>query len=72
MFIYKQRRDVARVYARNTKAARLFTFVRERYNCIKYKNSPYYKGAILWDDLLVIVRNSTNLLEFKKSLKTVC
>ena len=50
------------------RAAGVFSFVRERYNCIKYKNSPYYKGALLWDALPNIVKNSVNLLEFKKHL----
>ena len=58
-------------YRRDTRVARQFSFVRERYNCIKYKNSPYYKGALLWDSLPVIARNSVNLLEFKKQLKVV-
>ena len=66
MFIYKQRHNVARIHSRRTRAAEIFSFVRERYNCIKYKNSPYYKGALLWDDLTVLARNSANLLEFKK------
>ena len=35
------------------------------------KNCPYYKGAILWDGLSVVVRNSNSLLEFKKHLITV-
>ena len=71
MFIHKQRHDVARVHGRNTRAAQIFEFIRERYNCNKYKNSPYYKGALLWDKLPVVVKNSTHLLEFKKHLKTV-
>ena len=69
MLIHKQRHNVARVYGRETRAARNFTFAREKYNCIKYKNSPYYKGSLLWDSLPVIARNCDNLLEFKKQLK---
>ena len=41
------------------------------YNCIKYKNSPYYKGALLWDSLSVEARNSTTLKTFKAHLKNV-
>ena len=71
MFIHKQRFTVARIHQRITRAAGVFSFVRERYNCTKYKNSPYYKGAILWDGLPVHVRNCTSLLEFKKYLKVI-
>ena len=71
MFIHKHKHDVARIHRPDNRAARQFSFVRERYNCIKYKNSPYYKGALLWDGLSVTARNSVNLLEFKKHLKTV-
>ena len=69
MFIFKQRHDVARVHVRRTRAADIFSFARERYNCVKYKNSPYYKGALLWDELPIIVRNSTSSLEFNRRLK---
>ena len=68
MFIHKERHDVARIYQRCTRAAGVFAFVRERYNCIKYKNSPYYKGSVIWDTLPINVRNSMNLIEFKKHL----
>ena len=70
MFIFKERHDnVRRVHNRRTRAAEIYSFVRERYNCIKYKNSPYYKGSILWDSLPVITRNSMSLLVFKNLLK---
>ena len=71
MFIHKQGHNVAWLYHRNTRAAQNFAFARERYNCLKYKKSPYYKGSLLWDNLPVTVRNSVNLLEFKKRLKNV-
>ena len=71
MFAYKQRHNVARVHARRTRAADVFSFTRERYNCIKYKNSPYYKGSLLWDGLPVEARNSMTLLEFKGHLKNI-
>ena len=45
--------------------------MRERYNCLKYKNSPYYKGAILWDGLPNDAKNCQTLLEFKKQLNTL-
>ena len=72
MFIYKQRHvEVGRVYVRPTRAAERFAFVRERYNCVKYKNSPYYKGSLLWDALPPIVCNCQTLVEFKKHLRTI-
>ena len=71
MFIHKQRFTVARVHARMTRAAGIFSFVRERYNCIKYKNSPYYKGAIMWDGLPNVLKTSVTLLEFKKNLNGI-
>ena len=61
---------MARVHGHRTRAAETFAFVRERYNCVKYKNSPYYKGALLWDELSIVARNSMSLLEFKRHLKT--
>ena len=71
MFIHKRRFTIARIHERITRAAGIFSFVRERYNCIKYKNSPYYKGAILWDGLPNLVKNSQTLLDFKKNLNVV-
>ena len=71
MFAHKQKYNVARVHARRTRAADRFSFVRERYNCVKYKNSPYYKGALLWDELPELIRNSNTLLEFKGCLKAL-
>ena len=29
-----------------------YKFEVERYNVVKYKNSPYYKGAEVWDTFL--------------------
>ena len=70
MFIHKHRHyNVAHVHVCRTRAAQVFSFVRERYDCVKYKNSPHYKGALLWDDLPAITKNSTTLLEFKRYLK---
>ena len=48
LFIYKNRHDDdRRVHARNTRAANVYSFVREVYHNVKYKNSPYYKGSLL-------------------------
>ena len=54
--------------ARNTRAANVFSFIRERYNNVKYKTSPYYKGSLLWDTLPIGIRSSENIVEFKKGL----
>ena len=71
MFIHKQRHNDARVYERQTRAAGTYTFTRERYNCVRYKNSPYYKGALLWDNLPIHVRTCETLLDFKKRLNSI-
>ena len=72
MFIYKGRHNnIQRVHGRNTRAAQLYSFARERYHKVKYKNSPYYKGSILWDELPVETRQCNSMPEFKKSLHRI-
>ena len=72
MFIYKERHDnVRRVYNRRTRAANVYSFVRERYNCVKYRTSPYYKGSLLWDTLPPEMKICRTLLDFKKGLKNI-
>ena len=72
MFIFKSRHnDIRREHARNTRAANVYSFVRERYNNVKYKNSPYFKGSLLWDTLPIETCNSNNILDFKKTLATI-
>ena len=72
MFIYKTRhRNVRRIHGRNTRAANVFSFTRERYNNNKYKNSPFYKGALLWDTLPLDARQCVQLSVFKKLLRGV-
>ena len=67
MFIYKQpHNDIHRVYNRRTQSAEVYAFVEERYNCVKYRNSPYYIGSILWESLPLIVHTSETLIEFKR------
>ena len=70
-FIHKHRHNVARISSRRTRAAGVYTFVWERYSCIKYRNSPYYKGSLLWDDLPIAFRSCRTLLEFKKCLSRI-
>ena len=72
MFIYKGRHDdVRRVHNRRTRAAEVYSFARERYSSVKYKNIPYYKGSLLWDSFPADIRNSLSLLEFKRKLKMI-
>ena len=72
MFIYKNRHDnVRRLHDRNTRAANVYSFTRERYHNVKYKNSPFFKGTLLWDTLLRQMKQCMSLIEFKKSLSGV-
>ena len=72
MFIYKIRHDdIRRVHVRNTRAANVYSFTRERYHNTKYKNSPFYKGALLWDMLPLDAKQCMSLKEFKKILSNV-
>ena len=72
MFIYKNRhRDIRRIHGRNTRAANVYSFTRERYHNNKYKNSPFYKGALLWDTLPMNIRQCERLPVFKKALRSV-
>ena len=72
MFIFKQRHDnVRRLHGRNTRAANVYSFTRERYHNNKYKNSPFYKGALLWDTLPVNVKRCDTVSDFKKSLNRI-
>ena len=64
MFIYKGRRDVRKHFDGNARAAQAYAFIIERYNCLKYENSSYYKGALLWDKLSTPVVAVSSLLEF--------
>ena len=38
---------------------------------VKYKNSPYYKGSLLWDSLPVMTRRGLNIKEYKKSINRI-
>ena len=65
MFIYKTRHaSIRRVHGRNTRAANVYSFTRERCQNVKYKNSPFYKGALLWDTLPRHMKQYMSLLEF--------
>ena len=72
IFIYKNRHEnVCRIHGRNMRAANVYSFTRECYYNNKYKNSPYYKGALLWDELPISAKQCLNVKEFKKVLKRV-
>ena len=69
MFIHKTNHNVRRPFNRATRGADRFQFYLERYNNVKYKNSPYYKGSLLWDALPLTTIDCDTLYEFKKHLK---
>ena len=72
MFIYKNRHvDAHRIYARNTRAVDVYSSVRERYHNVKYKNSPYYKGSLLWETLPVVTRCYLNIIDYTNSLTRI-
>ena len=54
---------------RNTRASNRRKFKTERYENAKYKNSPYYKAAKLWDSLPDNIRDSDMLGELKKHIR---
>ena len=70
LFVHGQtHNNVFEIPARNTRAADVCKFKTEIYKNSKYKNSPYYKGAKLWDTMPRQVKDSTTLFELKQHLK---
>ena len=69
MYLHRNDMKNLRVMNRNTRAAQRDHFNLERYNNIKYKNSPYYKGSELWDLLPLDIIQSDSVFQFKKNLK---
>ena len=69
MFIHKKNHNVQRPFNRATRGPDRYSFHLERYNNVKYKNSPYYKGSELWDTLPLNTINYDTLFDFKKHLK---
>ena len=69
MYNHKKYLNVRRVAHRVTRNADRFTFYTERYNKVKYKNSPYCKGSEMWNNLPNDTINCENIFEFKKCLK---
>ena len=70
MYVYKNCRNVERIFARNTHQGYRYHFITANYQRGKYKNSPYFKGAILWNSFIpdYIILPPT-LLEFKMCVK---
>ena len=68
MYKHKSMYDVQHIFPRATRGADKYKFEVERYNVIKYKNCPYYKGAELWNALPRHVIESTTFFEFKKNV----
>ena len=72
MFIHKNRHvEACRIHPTNTRAANVYSFVREKYNNVKYKNSSYYKGSLLWDTLPASTRLCLDITDFRNSLKRI-
>ena len=69
MFLHKSNPRNLRIPARQTRGATRDQFAVERYNNLKYKNSPYYKGSELWKQLPMDIATSDSVFQFKKCLK---
>ena len=69
MFIHKENVSNLRLIERNTRAAQRDQFYVERYNNMKYKNSPFYEGAELWKLLPLDIASSDSIFQFKLNLK---
>ena len=69
MYLHKNNVDNLRVFNRNTRAAQRDQFDVERYNNIKYRNSPFYKGVELWNLLPMDILTSDSIFQFKHNLK---
>ena len=71
MYLHKEdaQNSIVLVANRHTRAAARDQFHVERYNIIKYKNSPFYKGSELWKLLPVDIATSDSLFQFKQAFK---
>ena len=69
MYIYKNCRNVERIFPRNTRQGERYHFRTDNYQSGKYKSSPYFKGTLSWDSLAVDVITQPTLLEFKRIIK---
>ena len=64
--------NVFEIPARNTRAVNRRKYRTEMYHNIKYKNSPYYKGAKFWDTLPRLVIDSQTLMDLKRQSDQCC
>ena len=71
MYNHRKRHNVRRPAVRVTRNADRFTFYTERYDNVKYKNSPYFKGSELWNTLPKKTIDGDTIYEFKKCLKKI-
>ena len=62
---------VERIFARNTRQGNRYNLRIENYQSSKYKNSPYFKGPVLWDTLPNDAISILTLVTFKDKLKTI-
>ena len=69
MYIYKKFVNVERVFARNTRQGCRYNFRLDNHQSTKYKNSPYFKGTVLWDRLPDTTIGLGSLLEFKREIR---
>ena len=67
MFIHKKNHNVQHPINRATLGADRYKCYLARYNNVKYRNSPYYKGSDLWDTLPLTTINCDTLFELKKT-----
>ena len=70
MFLHKNCRSNLKSPIRNTREADRPQFTVERYQNMRYKKSPFYKGVELWKLLPLEIVNSDSLFQFKKNLKS--
>ena len=68
MYIHKNTVNPARVNTRITRGAERYRFITERCQTAKYRNSPYYRGAVMWDLLLKTTTECNTLFDFKMTL----
>ena len=71
MYIYKNCRNVQRVFRRQTRQGNRYHFITDAFQSGKYKGSPYFKGTILWDSLPADVILLSTLNEFKARIKRI-
>ena len=69
--MYKNCRNVERIFAGNTKQGNRYHFNTHTYQSGKYKRSPDFKGAELWKLIPDDVISLPSLYKFKNRLKGI-